>query len=237
VEAQQLLARERRNDILAALAPEQRAEYELRFSTAAARNARRYDVLHATEEEFRAIQPVVAPYLEQSRAIANGVRNPAYGELQQQTVDRLVATVGYDLAVEYLWGNDSGPYSRAASVLREEGLPERQAARLLQLASDVGERATTIHHDASLTVEQKRAALLALREEARPRFDTLAPPAVRAKLPEEATEWLTLLGEGRYRRYEPFVVGGGWVMYPLATITTPPTAPRARVPQPRRLGN
>lgn len=236
VDAEQLLLRERRKDILDALSPAERAEYELRFSAAAARNARRYDGMGVTEEEFRAIQPIVARFSEQSATVPGGPRSPAYGELQQRTVDELVATVGYNNAVEYLWGDDSGPYAKTATVLREAGLPERQAARLLQLASDVGERATAIHYDASLTPEQKRAALLAVRDEAKPQFEALAPPATRAKLPEETTEWLSLLGDGRYRRYSPSLTGTGWASFPLTTITTPPIGPKITLPIPRRPG-
>jgi hypothetical protein len=237
VDELQLLADERRKDILAALSPEERAEYDLRFSASAARNARRYDGMNVTEEEYRAIQPIVARFSEQSSTLPGGSRGAAYTDLQQRTVDDLVAAVGYDKAVEYLWSNDSGPYARTAGVLREAGLPERQAARLLQLASDVGERAAAIHYDAALTAEQKRAALLAVRDEAASRFEALAPPATRAKLPEEATEWLTLLGEGRYRRSSPSLTGIGWATYPLATVTTPPTGPKLTLPTLRRPGN
>ena len=41
------------------LSPEERAEYDLRFSEIATRNAQRYTRMQVTEKEFRAIQPLV----------------------------------------------------------------------------------------------------------------------------------------------------------------------------------
>lgn len=235
IEEQQLLARERRKDILAALTPEEQAEYDLRFAGSAAQSARRFAALQVTEQEYRAIKPIIDGFAAQRRETHRDPTSPAFGELQQRTVDQLVAAIGYERTIEYLWTDDGGPFAAAAGVLREANLPARQAARLLQLAAETGVRAEAVHADASLTAEGKRDALRALQQSMQSQVDALLPAAVQAKLPEEAIGWLALLGEGRYKRYVPILEGGGWIVPPVISLASPPVGPKWSVPLPRRV--
>ncbi|MEO5961087.1 MAG: hypothetical protein ABIR80_18420, partial [Opitutaceae bacterium] len=93
-----LLVRERKKDILAALNPEERAEYEFRSSTILMNAGRRFAAMDATESEFRTIVPMITALNEQVKTLRPGA--PGYAEartgLEQGALDRLVATLGYE---------------------------------------------------------------------------------------------------------------------------------------------
>ena len=228
LDEQQLLVAERRKDVLAVLTPEERAEYELRFSKTAAQNARRFAAIDVTEKEFRAIEPLIDTTREQTAG--KPPHDPARLELEQRTLDQLVATIGYDRALDYVWGMDSGPYATTARVLRDVNLPAHHAGRLLQLAADTGAQATAIHYDASLSADQKRAALTALQQTVRPQLDALVPPAVQPKLDEHAIGWFTMMSEGRYTRRQPTLAGSGYMGSAPIAVTSPATGPHPVVP-------
>jgi hypothetical protein len=113
--AVELLMAERRKDVLAQLTPEERAEYDLRFSETAALNARRFTRMQATEKEYRALEPI----LEQVVKEAEGKpRNQNSFTVEQQTFDRMVEAVGYDRALEYVWSgaNISGANAKSGAM-------------------------------------------------------------------------------------------------------------------------
>lgn len=222
-----LLNAERRQDVLATLTEAERAEYELRFSATAAQNGRRFAAIAVTEQEFRAIQPLIVAMRDENTESARGQGDAAARvEVEQRTIDRLVAAVGYDRTLDYLWGMDSGPYASAVRVLREANLPANHAARLLQLAAETGEQAVAIHYDATLTAEQKRAALVALQAAVRPRLDALVPAPSQPKLDELAIGWFTALGEGRYARRQPTLFGSSYMGGSTMAVSAPPVGPR-----------
>lgn len=223
----QLLNAERRKDVLATLTEAERAEYELRFSATAAQNGRRFAAIAVTEQEFRAIQPLIVAMRDETAAVARRQGDVAERvEVEQRTVDKVVAAVGYDRALDYIWGLDSGPYASAVRVLREANLPVNQAARLLQLAAETGEQAVAVHYDGTLTTEQKRAALLALQAAVRPRLDALVPPASQPKLDELAIGWFTALGDGRYARRQPTLFGSAYYGLSIVVVSAPPAGAR-----------
>jgi hypothetical protein len=227
----QLLNRERQKDVLAALTPEERAEYELRFAGTAATNARRFFAMDVTESEFRVIKPLVDTYREQLGAMPRDTNAAtARVELDQRTIDQLVAAVGYDRALDYLWATDSGPWMDTVRLLQGMQFPTGNASRLFQLAAETGDRASAIHYDTLLTVEQKRAALETLQQSLRPQIDALVPAVAQARLPPEAMSWFNALGEGRYERNQPLLMGAGRMVATPVSVAVPPRGPHVPVP-------
>lgn len=232
---QQMLNRERQRDTLAALTAEERAEYELRFGGTAATTVRRFATMEVTEQEFRVIKPMLDTLQEKAKTLPRNAAWPAaYAELQQQSLDALVTSVGFERAIDYLWAVESGPYRNIVRALREAGRPAHDAAQLLQLASETGDRAAAIHRDPARNGEQKRAALVSLQRSVEPKFAALAPPDVRPALPQEAVAWFADLGEGRYRRYQPLLTGEGWSVPSVREVTMPPPHTDGPIPIARR---
>jgi hypothetical protein len=228
LEEQQLLARERQKDVIAALTPEERAEYDLRFGGTAARNARRFAAIQVTEEEFRAVKPILDVLDEQRRG--KSLVSAEYAGAEQTAVDGLVSAVGYARALDFIWGDDSGPYAKTTRLLREASLPPDNAVRLFQLSAETGLKAAAIHDDAALDAAQKRAALTTLQQATRPQLDALVPPALQSKLDPYAFTWFQILGDGRYQMQRPILIGGGWAIGPEIPVATAPKGPRPSVP-------
>ena len=237
LDQQQLLTKERQKDLIAALTPDERAEYDLRFSSSAVLNSRRFATIEVTEPEFRIIEPIVDALQQQESGLPNDAKLLATrAGIEQRTMDKLVAVLGYDRAIDYVWGVDSGPYVDTVSLLHEANLPTTNASHLLQLAAETGIQAAAIHADMSSTPEQKRTALAALQQSVRPQLDALVPPAIQAKLPESAISWFTIMSDGQYQMYRPVMYGSGWMVPSSFSVMTPPKEPRSAVPLPRAPG-
>lgn len=227
---EQLLVQERRKDVMAALTPEERAEYELRFTGTADRNASRLANFGASEAEYRTLKPIFDAGETAFRAAAQSNNwGPEVTAVEQRTVDQVVAALGYDRALQYFWGA-SGAYSDVASVLRENNQPEANGIGIFQLAAETGERALAIHYDASLTADQKKDALLALQAAVRPQLDALVPPAAQAKLPDAAIDWFRIMGEGRYEQVRPMLMGSGSIGIAPVSVAAPATGAPRREP-------
>ena len=89
-----LLADERRKDVMAALTPEERAEYDLRFEGRAGLGAGRLSAMNGTEQEFRALRPILDEMRQLAQALPLGDDFPAaYTQLTQRTIDRIAAAI------------------------------------------------------------------------------------------------------------------------------------------------
>jgi hypothetical protein len=238
-EQERLLAEERRKDVIAALSPQERAEYEMRFANSAWMVASRFGTSGATEAEYRAIKPLLDDFDRRSKELPKGATFVAsYTELQQRTMDQLVAAIGFEPALNYIW---SGPglYPSLMRAMEKLGRPGITAAHVLQLAAQTGEHARAIHRDTTRTAEEKTAALITLQESVRPQFDALVPPALRSTLPESAVSWFTILGEGRYKGFHPSLMSslmssGLGEIAPVAITDKhlPPATPPLPLPRP-----
>jgi hypothetical protein len=222
---EKLLADERRKDVLAALTPAEREEYDLRFSGAAGMVSRRAGTIVATEPEFRALKPLLDDFDQKSKAIPRDDNfNTAYAELNRSAVQQLVAALGYDRAVDYIWSGSDAEFSALRRATEAAQLPPTTPAHVMELAVDVGERAARIHDDPSLNLEQKRAALIALQQTARAQVATLLPPAAMQTLPADQFRWLDALGDGRYLQPMPNLLSSAG--YAIFSIATPPPSKR-----------
>lgn len=233
----QYLKNERQKDLLDALTDEERAEYNLRFSPMIASNTARFSAMNATEQEFRAITPLLESLQQaQTAAPVSAASVAARSGLEQTALDQLVAAVGYDRAVDYTWSASSPMYTEAANLLRNADLPPTQAPRLLQLESETGVRAMAIHSDTTLTPNQKKLALTALQETAQTELDAVIPAKMQANLPAQSFSWLTGLSVGRYQILQATMSSGSFAPT-VVSITSPPPAPSRVVPVVRRSAN
>jgi hypothetical protein len=133
-----------------------------------------------------------------------------------------VAQIGYDRAMAYVMsGNDQNAIRRA---VRDAGLPSDTSGRVLQLTVDTGARALEIHYDNSLTVDQKRAALIALQRTVVAQLDTILPPAAQRLLPGDGLPWVKALGQGSYNLAMPSLMSTSG--YVVVSIAAPPPPKR-----------
>ncbi len=87
----------------------------------------------------------------------------------------------------------------------------------MELAFDTGRLAAAVHEDATLNLDQKRAALVALQQTVRAQLDALLPAEVRRSLPADALRWWSELGAGRYAFMQPSLLSsGGYIGLSLA---------------------
>jgi hypothetical protein len=237
VATEQLLVEERRKDLIAGLTPEERAEFDLRFGDGVgmAQFNGQIRAFAPTEAEVRAYTPILLDMAAQTKALpryvmgAPGPQNDAYlagsRAIERTAAQRLVNTLGYDRASQFMWAGFNTDYSALQHAAREAQLPANTPARVMDLAMDVAQRAMQIHDDSALTPEQKRAALLPLQQMARDQLDTILPSGARQNLPPEALRWLNELGNGRYVAIMPSLRSSGG--YAPTTITSPPPAQRS----------
>jgi RNA polymerase sigma factor (sigma-70 family) len=230
---------EKQRQLLGALTPAERAEYDLHFSTTAVALRERMSQIGATEPEYRAIMAVVAGSENSTgqNAQARGIFGASASDVG--VAQQLVAALGYDRALDYVWAG-AWEYPSYARVAQDAGLPASTPARVLELAAETIAQAETIHSDASLTPAQKRAAVVALQQEVRPQLDALLPPDQQRRLPARTLGWFTALAEGRYMSIPTTAAGntGGVMAGGLGTsVDSPPPANRVRsqfvVPRPK----
>lgn len=154
-------------------------------------------------------------------------------ELDQAMVAQLVAALGYERALDFVWAG-GWPYPALARAAREANLPANTAGQVMQLAATTAHAAAAVHADAAMSLEQKRAALLALQQSVRPEVERLLPAVVQQRLEPEALAWFVQLGEGKYQPVSAILpgrvrtVGGG---LGSAIAVTAPLPPGGNTPQ------
>lgn len=189
----------RRDALTAALPAEQRHEFELRNATHAVPLMRRMELISGTETEYRTIFPIVEAYGKSVALLPVGEATfTARQALDQATGQEIVGALGFDRAVGYIWSG-VWEYASYARVVREAGLPASTVGRIFQLAAETAHEASVVHYAADLSVEQKRAALVALQRRVEPVLEELLPASLQQRLPADALSWYTGLGEGSYR--------------------------------------
>jgi RNA polymerase sigma factor (sigma-70 family) len=222
---------EKERQLVATLSPAERAEYELRFSATARGLRERMSQIDASEQEYRAIMALVAA--PGSPADQNAPIQKVLGTDDSSTrlARQLVAALGHDRALDYIWAG-AWEYPNYARVARDAGLPASTPARVLELAAETTAQAETIHGDAMLTPVQKRAAVVALQQEVRPRLDALLPPEQQQRLPARVLGWFTALGDGRYSIIPTTAAGStGGVMSGGPGIPVDSALPANRTPR------
>lgn len=223
-EVSRMLREELQKDVRALLAPEELAEYDLRFSDLAAQNAKRFTRMQVREDEFRAIQAAIENLQHETRILLRGGSTNAEAArgLEQKAFNEIVNAVGYDRAIDYLWSGTALTTPRSAALTELPSPP--YAGPVMQLAAETGVAAAAIHADPNLPPEAKRSALLALQQEVRPKLERILPAGERAALNQQATAWFDALGRGQYQAIVPRLVGDAPVNSQTISITSPSRA-------------
>lgn len=160
----------------------------------------------------------------------------AQAEATQRANAEIVATLGYDRALNIIWSSTTE--YRAITALAQDGsVSAAVAAPFTQLAAETGSKALAIHQNAALDADQKRAALLALQQTARSQVDALLPADVQKKLPPTALTWLNQMSDGRYKVMAPGSIdrlGGSSATLSLTSASAPSLPPTFTVLPPSR---
>jgi hypothetical protein len=207
---QRLVTEEKRKDVLAALTPEERAEYDLRFSATAGTLSQHAVLMGVTEAEYRALKSVLDDFDAKSKALPRGETfSAAYEDVQRAATKQMVDALGYERAIDYVWSGYASYYGPMRSAVAAGEISADVPGRVMNLTADTGRRAAEVHADATLTLDQKKAALVTLQQTAQAQLDTLLPKAVQRNLPPEALRWLSELGAGRYLVMQPSLLSSG----------------------------
>lgn len=215
-----------KDNLLAGLDPAQRREHDLRYGALGMRLAREYGhAAGSTEAEFRTLHRIV----EENAGVPSSAAQRA-AEINRRIGEQMVAELGYDRTVEYLWSS-TPEYRALANSSAQTGLPPATMLQFAQLATETGHKANAMHRDAALSVEQRRAALLALQQSARAQVDALLPADTVQKLPPAALSWLNQMSSGQYRLVNIGVPGRTQTSITLGNITgNAPPAPVSILP-------
>jgi hypothetical protein len=207
----------KRQALLAGFTSEERREHDLRFLSEAIGVRERMKDVGATEAEYRSLMAILAPPGEPFLPrIGPGAAREA------EALEQIVATLGYDRAVDYIWSG-AREYPSYARVAQEAGLPASTPGRVCQLAAETIDRVQQIHADTTLSGPEKRAAVVALQQEIRPQLDALLPPELQQRIAGEPMKWFTLLAEGKYTHISASAGGmpGGTVFVGSPSVETP----------------
>lgn len=226
-----LLVDERRKDVLTELTPEERAEYDLRFSMPVLFNERATS-MGATETEVRAITPLLVDSEARSRAVPRDNNFTAgLDEVRRDAIARLADTLGYERTLEFLWSGYQPAYPAYQRATQTAQLPADTPLRVMELTIETGREAGRVHDNPALSPEERRTALVAVQERARARLDALIPRTAQRELPPDSLRWLDQLGTGQYSIPMPSLVGSG-TNYAFDVRSPPPTRrPEPLLPQ------
>jgi hypothetical protein len=229
-----LVEAERQKDLQTLLTPEERAEYDLRFSDTAEQNATRFSKMRATEQEYRTISTLIDRLRSEAQAMPRVQNSPTTAQAQaQHGFDELVAAIGYDRAVDFAWTGSDIMIRDAAGTgyARFPAVPN--SAKVLQLAAETGAEAAAIHSDATRSPDEKRAALLALQQSVQPKLEQILPPEARAEMDPKALGWFDGLAKGEYMVITPSLLGRGVSLVQPIPITAPARGAAPVINRPR----
>ncbi|HSI07995.1 MAG TPA: hypothetical protein VK985_05345 [Rariglobus sp.] len=161
---------ERRRDLASLLTPAELYEYDLRTSSTAQRLRSRMTEMNASEDEYRAIFALqksfddryVIDRLDSSgNLLPSGTPAPTPKEAQKQLQAQLEAALGQERYQDYILSNDQEYLALQAAAKRFD-LPAGIPKKLFYLETGVPATAARIADDQTLTLEQKKQALVQL---------------------------------------------------------------------------
>jgi hypothetical protein len=193
----ELLTREKRADLASVLSPEELADYEMRSSPVTNMLSQRLGGFNPTEAEFRAIFQAQQAFSEKLGVRGLGAANFEEREAaQQQLNDQLKANLGDARYTEYLRETDT-TYQQLLRLTQRENLPADAAVRAYNIKDNVARESGRIADDASLSADQKRAALQSLAESTRNELlGLLGPNAGPTYVKLLDSRWLNMVQRG-----------------------------------------
>ncbi|MEO7412010.1 MAG: hypothetical protein ABIZ81_01520 [Opitutaceae bacterium] len=156
-------------------------------------------VLHPTSRlEDRAAEPVspatlaeIASRLRAAGLPAKAIRAAIDAELSEQ----LKATLGETRYAEYVRAKEY-EFQRLADLSARSGLPSTAAVQVFGVRDFVSSESNRIYSDATLDLEQKRAAMKMLAGNARLQITRLLGPAAAEAYARQSNRWLNPVEQG-----------------------------------------
>lgn len=156
-----------RDEMAKLLSPEELFEWQLRNSSVA--QNMKYNELEGfepTEEEFRAV--FKAKLAQEDALVSNesgedAPNRDAARKVQKETEESLKAAMGEERYKEYEL-NQKWDYKELARIADRQNLPKDAAKKVYEMKADVEKAARQVNADKTLTSEQRREKLLAIKQ-------------------------------------------------------------------------
>lgn len=186
-----LLEREKQADLAALLTPAELAAYEFAKTPVPYGLRRAFTVMDATEAEYRSL----VPYL---KTIAVDQPDAATTALAATQAKAALGEVRY---AEFLRASDR-EFQQLTYLTQQASLPAPTAVQALAARDTAVQESNRIAQDATLTYDQKRAALATLAQNTRAQLTATLGPAAPTYL-TFAEKWLTGLAGGNTITFTP----------------------------------
>ena len=212
-----LLEREKRADLAAILSPSQLEEYEMRSSPLTSRLRGAFAIMDATEDEFRAIFKVQQAFNERVNPSMSGFISSQImddrREAQKQMNEQLKAVLSPERYNDYMRSSNS-EYQLLHRIAQKDNIPTETITRAFSIRDGIAADSIRIAEDASMSVDQKRAALTALAQKGRTQIlSTLGPGA--GETYAQSARWLTSIERGNPVTFGP---DGNTITRPISTV-------------------
>jgi hypothetical protein len=202
------IEQERRNDLAAILSPSELADWEMINSNTFRTLRRQLSGFQANEEEFRLIYEIQRDLDERFRR--DGPMPPAPSPTDRQAEERartaadeqLRSLLGESRFAAYTRGRDR-EYQALATLVQRVSMPETTAIDVFAIRETVTAESNRIYDDRTIPMEQKRAALQALAQNARSEINTRLGGEVAGAYFQVADRWLKYVEEGGAVRFGP----------------------------------
>jgi hypothetical protein len=234
-----LLNREMQADLAAALTPEEAADYTMRSSAITAILRNQLKTFDPSEGEFRAIFQLQQAFSDKFPADLNGAMLPHNFEQQQaaqkELETQLKAALGDTRYADYsrAWDQE---FQQLNQVAQRDHISAEIVLQAYNVRDGVAHESGRIFEDASLSLDQKRAALQLLAQTTRTQLLAMLGPMSGPAYVKIADNWLTPVEQGQAVSFSP---GGGtsgttnWSGV-AATVSTNGSQPNFRfLPKPR----
>jgi RNA polymerase sigma factor (sigma-70 family) len=197
------LESEKQADLKDLLTPGELAEYQLRRSPLTGQLRLPMTLMNANEEEFRAIYGILASTNPPVNAFGSPMVSPLISVVRTspEAAEQLKATLGESRYAEYARYTDP-EFQRLYRTTQGQGVSVEAMSRAFDVRGAVAQESNCIFSDASLDVEQKRAAFAALAQNARAQIvGALGQKAGSAYA--QSASWLSSVERGRAVSFSP----------------------------------
>jgi hypothetical protein len=197
-----ILEKERRADLAQLLSPQEMEDYLMRTSMTTSRLRTALTTLNASEAEFRAIYQAQLAYDEKyANANMGGmVFNNADTMRERQAAQtdanaQIKTALGDQRYAEYVRASDR-EFQQLDRMAKQSSLPGTAALQTYDLRTSALTESNRIYDDASLSSDQKRAALQALGQTTRAQITSTLGADVGGRYLQVANRWLAGLDRG-----------------------------------------
>ncbi|HVU35947.1 MAG TPA: hypothetical protein VHE61_21075 [Opitutaceae bacterium] len=191
-----LLDKEKRADLAAVLTPDELSDYEMRTSPLTNILRMRLNAFDATETEYRAIFQAYQSLANSSSSSARetAMNNDLREQAQQKLDNALKSSLGqarYDDLVR----TSSPDYQQVTRIAEQQNLPADTTDRVLALRDSVAQQSIQLAADTTQSVQDRRAALQNLAQNARLQLAAIIPGNAGQTYAKSAG-WLNYLDHG-----------------------------------------